>query len=74
MRFEFDEDAGIGPDDEITVGDDIRVKDVVCFESVGERKFLIRKAAEEDVASPYIRVYRVGRGDESDSVRFTRVR
>lgn len=74
MKFEFDDDIGIGADDEISVGDGIRRGDIVCFESAGENKFTIRRATEEDVASASVRAYRVERGDEPDSVRFTRVR
>lgn len=75
MDFQFDDDIDLGANDEILIGDDdIRRCDIVRVERVDENKVLIRKAKEDDVASPSSRTYRVERGDGPDSIRFTRLR
>lgn len=72
--FQFDGEVDLGPDDELLIVDDVRGRDIVYFDRIGDHKVVLRTLPEANLASFSGKAYRVGRGDPPYMFKFTQLK
>ena len=69
----FDTPPGLQPGDEVEVVTDIRRHDIVCWERVGEHKYIMRSLSPAEAATYRGRKFRVDKGDRPGTLAYTEV-